>query len=40
MAQRPYDYLTASLPTAVVAGVVYALITVLLVKPSGKGGYE
>ena len=35
----PYDYLTASLPTALVAGVVYALITVLVVKPAGKGGY-
>ena len=38
--RAPYDYLTASLPTAVVAGVVYALVTVLLVRPSGKGGYE
>ncbi len=35
----PYDYLTASIPTAVVAGVVYALITLLVVKPAGKGGY-
>jgi NCS1 family nucleobase:cation symporter-1 len=34
-----YDFLTASLPTAVVAGAVYALITLLVVKPAGKGGY-
>ena len=36
----PYDYLTASLPTAVVAGVVYALVTLLVVRPAGKGGYD
>lgn len=36
----PYDYLTASLPTAVFAGVVYALITALVVRRSGKGGYR
>jgi len=35
----PYDYLTAALPTAVVGGVVYALITLLVVKPAGKGRY-
>ena len=35
----PYDYLTAALPTAVVGGVVYALITLLVVKPVGKGRY-
>ncbi|MDR0808027.1 MAG: cytosine permease [Gemmobacter sp.] len=36
----PYEYLTASLPTAVVAAVVYALVTILWVKPAGKGDYR
>ena len=31
--------LTASLPTAVVAGVVHAVVTILVVKPAGKGEY-
>lgn len=35
----PYEYVTASLPTAVIAGAVYALLTVFVVRPSGKGGY-
>jgi NCS1 family nucleobase:cation symporter-1 len=35
----PYEYLTASLPTAVVAGVVYYIVTVAIVKPAKKGGY-
>ncbi|MGL6210301.1 MAG: cytosine permease, partial [Paracoccaceae bacterium] len=35
----PYDYLTASLPTAAVAGVIYAIVTLVVVKPAGKGGY-
>lgn len=35
----PYDYLTASLPTALVSGIVYALITIAVNKPAGKGGY-
>lgn len=35
----PYDILTASLPTAVVAGVVHAVVTILVVKPAGKGEY-
>lgn len=35
----PYDILTASLPTAVVAGIVYAIVTILVVKPAGKGEY-
>ncbi len=36
----PYAYLTASLPTVVVAGLVYLLATVLLVIPSGRGDYR
>jgi nucleobase:cation symporter-1, NCS1 family len=35
----PYEYLTASLPTALVGGLVYFLVTVLVVKPAGRGGY-
>jgi NCS1 family nucleobase:cation symporter-1 len=35
----PYEYLTASLPTAVAGGLVYYLVTVLIVKPAGKGDY-
>ncbi|TGP18207.1 MULTISPECIES: cytosine permease [unclassified Mesorhizobium] len=35
----PYEYLTASLPTAVVGGGVYWLLTILFVRPAGKGGY-
>jgi nucleobase:cation symporter-1, NCS1 family len=35
----PYDYLTASLPTVAVAGIVHVLVTLLLVKSAGKGGY-
>lgn len=35
----PYEYLTASLPTAVVAGIVYLILTKILVQPAKKGGY-
>jgi NCS1 family nucleobase:cation symporter-1 len=35
----PYDWLTASLPTAVISGVVYWLVTVLVVRRAGLGGY-
>jgi nucleobase:cation symporter-1, NCS1 family len=35
----PYDILTASLPTAAVAGAIYAIVTLVIVKPAGKGGY-
>lgn len=35
----PYEYLTASLPTAVVGGLVYFIVTKLLVKPAKRGGY-
>ena len=35
----PYDFVTASLPTAAVGGLVYLLVTLVLVKPAGKGGY-
>ncbi len=36
----PYEYLTASLPTAVVSALVYLVVTALVVKPAGKGGYR
>ncbi len=35
----PYQFLTASLPTALVGGVVYYVLTKALVQPAGKGGY-
>ena len=38
--RSPYEFLTASLPTAVVAGVVYWLLTVMIVIPAGKGDYR
>ena len=36
----PYEYLTASLPTAFVGGLVYLIVTLLIVKPAGKGDYH
>ena len=36
----PYEYLTASLPTAVVGGLVYLIVTRAIVKPAGKGDYR
>jgi NCS1 family nucleobase:cation symporter-1 len=36
----PYEILTASLPTAFVGGLVYLVITLVVVKPAGKGGYN
>jgi len=35
----PYEFLTASLPTAFVGGTVYAIVTLILVKPAHKGDY-
>jgi len=35
----PYQYLTASLPTAVVGGLIYLIVTKLVVQPAGRGGY-
>lgn len=34
-----YEYLGAAIPTAIVAGVIYALVTLIVVRPAGKGGY-
>lgn len=36
----PYELITASLPTAFVGGLVYSVVTLLLVKPAGKGDYR
>lgn len=36
----PYRYVSASFPSALVAGVVYLLVTRLWVLPSGRGGYR
>ena len=35
----PYQFMTASLPTALVGGLVYYVATRLLVQPAGKGDY-
>jgi NCS1 family nucleobase:cation symporter-1 len=36
----PYQYTTASLPSALVAGLVYVIATKLIVQPARRGGYE
>jgi nucleobase:cation symporter-1, NCS1 family len=36
----PYQYLTASLPTALAAGAVYWLVTRCVVARAGRGGYD
>ena len=36
----PYQYLTASLPTALIAALAYAAVTRVLVAPAGRGGYR
>ena len=35
----PFKYVTASVPSAVVAAAVYAIVTVAAVRPAGRGGY-
>jgi hypothetical protein len=35
----PFKFVTASVPSALVAAAVYALITVAVVRPAGRGGY-
>ena len=35
----PYEYMTAALPTAFVGGVVYLIVTKLVVQPAKLGGY-
>lgn len=35
-----FKWLSASIPSLIVTGIVYAILTAILVKPLGKGGYE
>ncbi len=35
----PYEYTTASLPAALVAGLIFVVVTRIFVMPSGKGDY-
>jgi NCS1 family nucleobase:cation symporter-1 len=35
----PFKWVTASVPAALVAALVYALVTVVAVRPAGRGGY-
>lgn len=37
--RSPYEYLTASLPTIFVTGLIYWALTQLITKPAKKGGY-
>lgn len=39
VSRSPYELMTASLPAAVAGGAVYWLVTILVVKPAGRGGY-
>jgi NCS1 family nucleobase:cation symporter-1 len=36
----PYEYVSASIPAAVVAAIIYAVFTRLLVLPARRGGYD
>ena len=38
--REPFSFIGASLPAAAVAAVVHALLTVLLVRRTGRGGYQ
>jgi NCS1 family nucleobase:cation symporter-1 len=38
--REPFSYVGASLPAAVVAAVVHVVLTVALVRRTGRGGYE
>ncbi len=40
VSRAPYEYLTASLPTALVGALAYLLVTVLVVRPAGRGDYR
>jgi nucleobase:cation symporter-1, NCS1 family len=39
-ANDPFSWIGASLPTAAVAAVVHVVLTQLVVRPAGRGGYE
>lgn len=40
VSRTPYEYLSASLPSALVAGILYGLITKFVIMPAGLGGYS
>lgn len=40
VSRSPYEIVTASLPAAVAGGLIYLVVTLFLVKPANKGGYE
>jgi NCS1 family nucleobase:cation symporter-1 len=40
VSNSPYEMMTASLPAAFMGGVAYFLVTLIIVKPAGKGGYK
>lgn len=39
-AHDPFKWVTASVPSAIVAAAVFAIVTVAVVRPSGRGGYQ
>ncbi|QIE46687.1 hypothetical protein G5B38_14785 [Pseudohalocynthiibacter aestuariivivens] len=40
VSRAPYEYVTASLPAAFLGGLVFWIATVVLVRPTGRGGYK
>lgn len=38
--KAPYDLLTASLPAAFMGGLAFWLVTVILIRPAKRGGYQ
>ncbi|MEP3439840.1 MAG: cytosine permease [Hoeflea sp.] len=40
VSRSPYEYLTASLPAAVLGGLAFWVVTVAVVRPSGRGEYR
>tara|TARA_R110002020_G_scaffold441495_1_gene652311 strand:- start:317 stop:1729 length:1413 start_codon:yes stop_codon:yes gene_type:complete len=40
VSRSPYEYLTASLPAAVLGGLAFWAVTVAVVRPSGRGEYR
>ncbi|RKF17097.1 hypothetical protein D6850_06170 [Roseovarius spongiae] len=40
VSRYPYEFTTAALPSAFAGGLVYWLVTMLVIRPAGKGGYR
>lgn len=40
VSRTPYEYVTASLPAAVIGGLAFWIATLVLVRPAGRGGYR